>query len=534
MRIRRQSQPPSSITQGSRAEISSNGSLFSSAVAEPKTTSTPQHDIENVLHASLGDLSMIYSASKFRASVNWLDRLRAAKGFSVDHDLGVEEVLLSSAGSPDETHCGYLGHDGRPCQEQKFDIGVDMAGHTDSRIPESSSCRTSVSDIKNAKVARKALFCSNGITEGESLPRHALDEDPARHVQDVSCGNGVMQVDNFRSQSLEEAPSSSVIGTGNNTARRSAMSIDKSSRSTVIQSTLCQDGSIETALSQLYFNMFADLFCMESSGTNLLLQTDAKRRQRKQEKPKVCSTFADLHLAPTAGPSLQLQNSGFDTYPPPAISLGNPTAQSEVAAQPKADVPNSSPEVQGVEATLGQLRKAPNKVPTAGFKKRKDVDLDGVPKNDLFIIDTSLPGWRTEKLIFRKGNGWRIRSKGATLPAKGASMASMVTDTKKQKIPLPSSGKVEASKEQKQRESDPCIEKCISKLGYNVQVNFSSQFYSSKCRQFLVLAMVMMIVIQASAQAPASAPDMESAAPLLFSATVAPILLACLAYLFHL
>ncbi|KAI5061070.1 hypothetical protein GOP47_0023575 [Adiantum capillus-veneris] len=462
MRIRRQPQPPSA-TQVSRAENSSNGSLSSSAVAEPKTSPVPERDIENVLHASIEDLSMIYSASKFRASVNWLDRLRVAKGFPVDHNLGVDEVLSSRACSPEETQRCRLEQDGPPCPEQESNIGVDTAGGTDNRrcrIPESSSCGTSVSDIRHAKAAPKSLSCSNGATEVESLHSHTLVEHPSMPLQDVSCDHGVTQVNTPCSQSLEHPPSLLVIATGNNTARRSAVSRDKCSRSTVIQRSSCQDGGIETALSQLYFNMFADLFCMESCGTNSLIQADAKRRQRKQEKPKVCSTFADLDPPSAAGPSMQLQTCEFDTYPTDAIASVNPTGESEVAAQPKTDVPSSSPEVQGAEPTLSQLKKAPNNVSTAELKKKRNVDLDGVSKNDLFIIDTSLPGWRTEKLIFRKGNGWRIRSKGTILPVKGASTDSVLKDTKKQvKVSLSSSSKVEATKEQKQRESDTCIEK---------------------------------------------------------------------------
>eukprot|EP00250_Pteridium_aquilinum_P003591 c13899_g1_i1 orf=348-2726(+) len=455
MRIRRQPQPNS---QAVRAGNLNDGSLLSPAVVELKPSPAPQHDVKYT-HASIEDLSMIYSASKFRASVNWLDRLRAAKGFPADPDLSIEQFLLLSACSSEETQSCYLEQDDVACLKEERIDGLVMAeagcGGTDDkqeRVAETFSRRTN--DIPNTTFPRQALsYCSNDVAGAEACGSRSLGKRPT-----LASAAGI----NIAKPNSSSFPS---------------LNTDKQSRNPGICSSLCQDSNTEAALSQLYFNMFADLFCMDSCSLNSLLPADAKKHQRKQEKPKVCSTFADPDPPCAVVTSSQLQTFEFDTQPAHALDSGNPTSQSEVAVEAKMDIPSSSPEVEGTENTLVQQKKTLNKkVSTDVSKKKSDMELEGSFRNELFIIDTSFPGWRTQKLFIRKGNGCRIRDKGGSVPAGGASSECTVKESKKRaRTPLTSNIKNDPPKVQKEWEQGSCKEKIHKDAAKSVECPSSTE-----------------------------------------------------------
>lgn len=383
---------------------------------------------------------MIYSASKFRASVNWLDRLRAAKGFPVDSHPHIEEFLSSRACSPEETQCYHLEQDDVTCLKHKnvamVEDGVDDMR---DRVAETFSCETLDSNILNTALPPQALSCNNGSARAES--RHSRS-----HSQSLGKQKSLASA-----ESNIAGPKATLSPNLNKGAR---------SRSPGIRSSFCQDSNAEASLSQLYFNMFADLFCMDTCSANSLLPADEKKRQRKQEKPKVCSTFADLDPPCAVVTSSQIQTCEFDTQASCPLDSGNPTSQSEVVAVVKMDMPSPSPEVDGLEKTLVQQKKTINKVSTDASKKKDDMELEKGPMNELFVIDTSFPGWKAKKFIIRKGNGWRIRDKGVSAPVKGSSTECTVKEMKKQPGTPPTSNmKNESTKVPRQSEPSTCKEK---------------------------------------------------------------------------
>ncbi|KAH7282916.1 hypothetical protein KP509_35G053200 [Ceratopteris richardii] len=446
MRIRRQAVQTHSSPQGTSAENSSNGTLCTlAAAAEQSDSSIRLHDSLN-MDIGIEDLSMIFSASKLRTSVNWLDKLRAAKGFpTCSNDLDVERVISSRACLTKEAQWSCREECDSACVKQDVTLGVDSVGfasndtgHQSYRVSLNASCQTSPCDIK------KSQSCNSGVAEVESLSAHTSREYSfsTLHLTEFSGNNGIIGTETSRKEF--------VTGVGSNRQNSAKQSV-----SNVVQPSLPEDGDIKNNLSQVYFDILTDLFCMDSRSTASVPQTLLKKHQRKQEKPKGCSGFGSQDTTRTLDPLGSLPTCKVDTRNTCAIDSDNPTSQSEVVTTVKdVDIPNSPPEAAQVEATFSDSEKGLEKSSEFDSKK-KDVKSDEVRKNDLFIIDTSIPGWRTEKIIFKKGNRWRVRSKGGYVPMYGTNSESMRKDAKQQLKGLSSgASEVEAAKAKKQPESE--------------------------------------------------------------------------------
>nr|CAD1822034.1 unnamed protein product [Ananas comosus var. bracteatus] len=116
--------------------------------------------------------------------------------------------------------------------------------------------------------------------------------------------------------------------------------------------------------------------------------------------------------------------------PSPSQAIGTPGERrkkkkksSRKQANPKACPPSASASAAADGAACGGApSSADNSVAeeaTKGLKKKraaaegpsKDSDLAGYRRTDVTVIDTSSPGWKSVKLIYRKGKEWKVRVK---------------------------------------------------------------------------------------------------------------------------
>ncbi|KAF6159619.1 hypothetical protein GIB67_034581 [Kingdonia uniflora] len=121
----------------------------------------------------------------------------------------------------------------------------------------------------------------------------------------------------------------------------------------------------ENSMFDIMTNVLAELFIMGDSSTRC--RVDEKKKPRKQSNPK-----------------------------PFGVSSGNELCLSEVGVEEAIE------EGKGVE-----VEEECGGSPQRPRKKRRTVDC--VNNVEVTIIDTSTSGWKTDKVIYRKGNVWRVR-----------------------------------------------------------------------------------------------------------------------------
>lgn len=124
---------------------------------------------------------------------------------------------------------------------------------------------------------------------------------------------------------------------------------------------------------------------------------EKKKSFRKQAKPKICilSASASVDESCLAG---ALRTDGAPALSPPSSAdnsvaeAKNSDGRTKERKQGNADSPNLEEE----------------NSPTVAV----DLDLSTFSRAEVTIIDTSsAPNWKSEKLIFRKGDVWKIRDK---------------------------------------------------------------------------------------------------------------------------
>nr|CAD1822051.1 unnamed protein product [Ananas comosus var. bracteatus] len=108
-----------------------------------------------------------------------------------------------------------------------------------------------------------------------------------------------------------------------------------------------------------------------------------KKSSRKQANPKACP--------PSASASAAADGAGGGGCGGGAACGAAPSSADNSVAE---------------EATKGSKKKR-----AAAEGPSKDSDLAGYRRTDVTVIDTSSPGWKSVKLIYRKGKEWKVRVK---------------------------------------------------------------------------------------------------------------------------
>ncbi|XP_010922571.1 uncharacterized protein [Elaeis guineensis] len=127
----------------------------------------------------------------------------------------------------------------------------------------------------------------------------------------------------------------------------------------------------------------AELFIMGDGSAPATLRA-SKKSARKQPNPKACV------------PSISASIGGNFLAGAPAACRVTPATSPSSAENSVAEAKKSR-------------TKARRKRGTAGSPVESD--LSTYSKTEVTVIDTSSPGWKSEKLIFRKGIVWKVRDK---------------------------------------------------------------------------------------------------------------------------
>ncbi|KAG6475715.1 hypothetical protein ZIOFF_064944 [Zingiber officinale] len=146
---------------------------------------------------------------------------------------------------------------------------------------------------------------------------------------------------------------------------------------TVLRSEAPDLPSLGTALDekQKIFDLvgggLAELFVMEGPAG-----IKAKKSARKQPNPRVCI---------------------------PSVSDSIDGCREPPAASPPSSADNSVAEAKKSRTKMRRKR--------GTARGSTDLDLSACSRTDVTVIDTSHPGWKSEKVIFRNGNMWKVRDK---------------------------------------------------------------------------------------------------------------------------
>ncbi|URE41398.1 hypothetical protein MUK42_17320 [Musa troglodytarum] len=95
---------------------------------------------------------------------------------------------------------------------------------------------------------------------------------------------------------------------------------------------------------------------------------------------------------------------GAPKQPNPRVCISSPSASIDGYRAPPATSPPSSADNSVADATKNRRKRS-----TAAFPV--DLDSSACSRTDVTVIDTSCPGWKSEKLILRKGATWKVRDK---------------------------------------------------------------------------------------------------------------------------
>ncbi|KAG6466644.1 uncharacterized protein LOC122036017 [Zingiber officinale] len=117
--------------------------------------------------------------------------------------------------------------------------------------------------------------------------------------------------------------------------------------------------------------VLAELFVMEGPAA-----TKTKKIARKQSHPRVCI---------------------------PSVSASIDGCREPPATSPPSSADNSVAEAKNNRTKMRRKR--------GTARGSTDLDLSACSRTDVTVIDTSHPGWKSEKVIFRNGIMWKVRDK---------------------------------------------------------------------------------------------------------------------------
>lgn len=331
---------------------------------------------------------MPYSAFKANARLNWLDRLRSAKGFPVEPGLKIEDFL-----------------------------------HSDASQVQSPALSCSVKKASENYQQDKPLQ--------ETLPDRSTDHGMVTKSSAVECKNESTSPDEVKAEidvkgEEEGAYLHRSNGRSLNGSRVKAAKKRKKSLS-IVKEEASEDWF------EMTNNFLAELFGMRD-GYMLRILDDKKKRKRKQEKPRLCpsSTNLDANLTSSSPPFSADDNSGENRSPSVTLKSSSPSNNDAILTSSPLSAVDSvamgagnaqkSGEIACTKADDGPLRRK-------GFRK-KTSDVDGKARighkkqdtdshvssyscTEVTLIDTSIPTWKTQKVIYRKGTIWKVRDKNA-------------------------------------------------------------------------------------------------------------------------
>mgnify|MGYP000474006369 FL=1 len=327
--------------------------------------------------------------------VNWLNKLRTAKGFPsvlVDQpELGIERFL--GCNQPEEEE------EKEKEEKQGENRGNNIDAGRNRTVPAIYGNRIIIND--NAE--QQLLSCVK----------------PNRGV-DVTI-NTASTSENIRYREVEELPGSSRNGCYQDLSSNKEDNNDHEN----------------TAAIQFYSTMFAELFCIEpcTSSKNGKLHRKAAhphchRHHRKQENPKNFS----------ANGLVECEEIG--SYKEDTLHILRCGESANVDILPVSQDMSFHQNALLYEGRM-IIPKSPNHDPSeASICKNDGVDADnaggdgqsGVSLgNEIFVIDTSLSGWKVEKLLTRKGNSWKIKDKRLSYNRDNLECSMMVQKKKKRK-----------------------------------------------------------------------------------------------------
>ncbi|KAL6006538.1 hypothetical protein ACLOJK_032031 [Asimina triloba] len=129
--------------------------------------------------------------------------------------------------------------------------------------------------------------------------------------------------------------------------------------------------------------VLSELFNMGDASRVPALESRTKKSSRKQPNPRICALSASASVDDSC-------LAGVPAMSP--SSVDNSVAEAkEPRKQGVAECVNPEDEILQVVGA--------------------DTDLSSFSRSEVTIIDTSAPVWKSEKLIYRKGNVWKIREK---------------------------------------------------------------------------------------------------------------------------
>jgi len=331
---------------------------------------------------------MPYSAFKANARLNWLDRLRSAKGFPVEPGLKIEDFL-----------------------------------HSDASQVQSSALSCSVKKASENYQQDKPLQ--------ETLPDRSTDHGMVTKSSAVECKNESTSPDEVKAEIDVKGEEEGTYlhrsnGRSLNGSRVKAAKKRKKSLS-IVKEEASEDWF------EMTNNFLAELFGMRD-GYMLRILDDKKKRKRKQEKPRLCpsSTNLDANLTSSSPPFSADDNSGENRSPSVTLKSSSPSNNDAILTSSPLSAVDSvamgagnaqkSGEIACTKADDGPLRRKGFRKKTSdvdgkariGHKKQEtDSHVSSYSCTEVTLIDTSIPTWKTQKVIYRKGTIWKVRDKNA-------------------------------------------------------------------------------------------------------------------------
>lgn len=350
---------------------------------------------------------MPYSAFKANARLNWLDRLRSAKGFPVEPGLKIEDFLHSDASR---------------VQSPAFSCSVKKSSENDQQ---------------------------DGPLQ-ETLPDRSTDHGMVTKSSDVECKN--------ESTSPEVKAEIDVKGEeeGAYLHRSNGRSLSgprvKAAKKRKKSLSIVKEEASEDWF-EMTNNFLAELFGMRD-GYMLRILDDKKKRKRKQEKPRLCPSSANLdaNLTSSSPPLSADDNSGLNRSRSVTLKSSSPSNNDAILTLSPLNTVDSvamgagnaqkSGEIACTKADDGPLKKK-------GFRK-KTSDVGGKGRlghqkqdagshissyscTEVTLIDTSLPTWKTQKVIYRRGTIWKVTDKNASGSSPKSVPDDCIVDARKRK-----------------------------------------------------------------------------------------------------
>lgn len=351
---------------------------------------------------------MPYSAFKAGARLNWLDRLRSAKGFPVEPGLKIEDFLHSDAS---QVQSAALS-----CSVKKTSENYEQERSVQETVPDKSTDRGMVTKSS-------AVECKNESTSPDEVKAEI-------NVKGEEEGDY-----------LHRSNSKSLNGSRVKAAKKKKKSLS------IVKEEASEDWF------EMTNNFLAELFGMRD-GYMLRILDDKKKRKRKQEKPRLCpsSTNVDANLTSSSPPFSADDNSGENRSPSVTLKSSSPSNNDAILTSSPLGAVGSGAMGAGNAQKSGEIActkadDAPLK--RKGFRKKtSDVDGKGRIGNkkqdsdshissysctEVTLIDTSIPTWKSQKVIFRKGTIWKVRDKNAPGSVLKSVPDDCIVDAKKRK-----------------------------------------------------------------------------------------------------